>query len=228
MLSGLGEPTLDPNFERYLACASDLGFASITLFTNGFGVTQQRAHTWKSMGLSAVLLSLHGMESGHDHNVRRPGAFAEAARALQIYTDADYSVSVNTCLTRFSLDEIPALRGFLAPYRVKAHTLAFPEWSGATIANPDLQITYDDVIERAETMIPVDDGITMFDNVPYCLVKRPIRELRGIEPVEYLDGHGPLQLIPHEGKQFPHALLHPSGCISRLGGHNDRSHDASL
>jgi MoaA/NifB/PqqE/SkfB family radical SAM enzyme len=203
ILSGLGEPTLDPNLETYLMCASDLGFTSITLFTNGFGLTEQSARNWKSMGLSAVLLSLHGIEHGHNRSVQRAGAFAEATKALRIYTKEEYSVSVNTCLTRFNLDEIPTLRDFLRPYRVRAHTLAFPEWSGATVSHPESQISYEDVIGRAEALIPVDDGITMFDNVPYCLVRRPIREMRGVEPMQYLDGHGPLELVPHEGKQYP-------------------------
>jgi hypothetical protein len=207
MFSGLGEPTLDPHLERYLALAGSLGFGSICLFTNGHRLTRDKARAWKNLGLSDVLLSLHGSEIGHDLNVGRSGSFAEGMRALDIYVSEGYRAAVNTCLTRHSLPEIGALRERLAPYSLRAHTLAFPEWSGAVLRHLDVQVTYDEVAERAGELLPADDGVTCFDNLPYCLVRRRIREAHGVAPVAYLDGQGSVQLEPHWGKVLPDRCL---------------------
>ncbi len=229
VFSGLGEPTMDPNLERYLVLAGGLGFETIRLFTNGYQLTPERAAGFRRLGVTDVLLSLHGMEVGHDRNVGRRGSFDEAVRALQIYAAAGIGVAVNTCLTRHNLDEIVSLRALLVRFPVQAHTLSFPEWTGSVLESEDSQVTYEEVADRAHELLPSDNAVTRFDNIPVCLVRRRVDETSSAGAVEYLDGRGAITLSPRAGKRFlpaceeqrcPHLLVcsgFESLYVERLG-----------
>ena len=203
VFSGLGEPTLDPGFEKYLEVAKGLKFRNMILFTNGYGLTTEKATRWKDRGLSSVLLSMHGMEQSHDRNVQRKGSFSEAVCALEIYERLGVTITVNTCLTRLNLDEIPKLVAFLADYPLKMHTLSFPEWSGNAERFAEKMLDYREVSEVADELIPAGDTVTYFDNVPYCLVRNKIREMQGVAIVRLLDGSGDREFHPIARKLFP-------------------------
>ena len=203
VFSGLGEPTLDPHFEEYLAEAGRLGFDRITLFTNGYGLTLAKARGWKKLGLTGVLVSLHGTEAGHDRVVQRKGSFREAVRALKIYVRLGLEVSVNTCLTRISLPDIPALRSFLAGYPLTKHTLAFPEWSGNAPLFAESLLNYEEVSEAAGELLPTPDRVTFFNNIPYCLVQKPtIESETAPHTVRLLAGGGERIIHQGQGKRF--------------------------
>ncbi|MBI5417201.1 radical SAM protein [Candidatus Poribacteria bacterium] len=207
IFSGLGEPTLDKYFEEYLTIANNLKFNNICLFTNGYGLTAQKALRWKKTGLSEILLSIHGMENSHNKNVQRKGSFKEAIFALNTYADLNYSVSVNTCLTRYNLKEIPDLIKFLTKYPIKKHTLSFPEWNGNANYYTDCLPDYEEVSAMADKLIPHDDRITFFDNIPYCLVQKKIREMCDLSPVQYLDGRTDAVVFPNTEKLYPQNCL---------------------
>ena len=203
IFSGLGEPTLDIHFEEYLDIAHELGFQKICLFTNGYGLSMDKAYNWKLSGLSEVLLSMHGIEEGHDRNVQRKGSFREAVQALDLYSQLNYSISINTCLTRYNLDEISRLRQLLSHYPIRIHTLSFPEWDGNTQYYVDWLVDYEEVATNADKLVEPGNEVTVFDNIPYCLVKRDIREMRGLSPIQYLDGKGETELFPNAQKLYP-------------------------
>jgi len=211
IFSGLGEPTLDPSFEDYLEVAGGLGFDTIRVFTNGYALTVEKASRWKKLGLTDVLLSIHGMESGHDASVRRSGAFNDVIRALQIYSQLDFIISINSCLTRKNLKEIRALVDFISTYPVRIHTLTFPEWSGNALKFHEDLVGYEELSAQALSLIPSGDNRTFFDNVPYCLVEMKTVELRGKGTVAYLDGKGESALRPNDSKLF-HRYCHNGNC----------------
>ena len=74
VFSGLGEPTLDPHFEEYLNVAAEMGFKSICLFTNGYGLDREKAEKWRAVGLTEIMLSIHGVQQTHDRD-RRVASF---------------------------------------------------------------------------------------------------------------------------------------------------------
>ena len=202
IFSGVGEPTLDNNFEKYLKAAGELGFATVRLFTNGYGLTLDRARRWQTHGLTDVLLSIHGLNKGHDCNVRRRGAFEDAITALKIYADLGLSIAINTCLTCYNLAEIRRLITYLSPYPIKIHTLAFPEWAGNALRHREYLINYEEIKAIAIDLIPADDGRTFFDNLPTCFAGSRTIESRGVADAFYLDGHGENNISPLERKLF--------------------------
>ncbi len=212
VFSGMGEPTLDPDFEEYLALAEELGFDSISLFTNGYGLKAEDVRRWKDYGLSSVLISMHGMEDGHDRNVQRKGSFREAVSAIRLYSEYDILVTVNTCLTRLNLPEIPRLCEFLAGFRVITHTLTFPEWSGNVPLYEENILDYHEVSEVAGDLIPEGNMIAMFEDMPYCLVRNKTREMQNRGIVGLLDGTGEHEFDGNARKIFPESCS-GRGCV---------------
>jgi uncharacterized protein len=179
VFSGYGEPTLDPELGGYIEHVSRLGFRSATLFTNGYGLTPEKAAAWADAGLTGVLLSMHGLQDGHDRSVGRTGSFQEAVRALDIYVSCNVTVSVNTCITRYNLEEIPQLQRFLSSYPLLMHSIAFPEWSGNATAHQDELLTYQEINQWASLLLQNRNPFTRFDNIPLCVLgHRPSEQLR--------------------------------------------------
>jgi len=194
--SGLGEPTLDPFFEDYLRTAKEAGYGSIGVFTNGHGIDTEKVRKWKSMGLSAALISLHGLERGHDASVRRDGSFKDGLKALELYTREGFAVSVNTCLTRINIEEIESLCSLVDGYPVRSHSLSFPEWSGNALLNPEALIDYVDLIPLAERLAKTDFSHRFFSNAPPCLVGSRVDVSRS--SISYLDGNGKRIVSPRD------------------------------
>jgi len=203
VFSGMGEPTLDPCFEEYLDLASELRFKSLGLFTNGYAITPEKVKRWKHRGITRVLLSLHGIGDGHDRNVRRRGSFEEAVASLELFLREDIDVSVNSCLTRLNLAEMPMLEEFLATYPLRRHTLSFPEWSGNVETFPEYMLDYQEVADAAECLVARDDGITCFVNMPFCLVQKKTLELQELVGVRLLDGKGEHYISSGSHNLFP-------------------------
>jgi len=211
IFSGLGEPTLDPEFENYLEYAGRLGFKTIRLFTNGYNISHEKASKWQESGLTDVLLSIHGMKAGHDFSVGRRGAFEQIILALKIFSDLNYTFSVNTCLVVKNLTEIKSLIAYLEPFPIKIHSIAFPEWCGNVLHNSDEMVSYRQVSDLADQLTSMNNGRTFFDNIPYCLVNKQTIEQKGVPFVAYLDGSGKKIVKPMEGKLF-HEKCHKLGC----------------
>lgn len=145
------------------------------------------------------------MRPGHDRNVGRPGSYDEAIAAISMYAACGVRVSVNTCLTRSNLDEIPTLRQQVQLLPVWMQTLAFLEWSGNVLTHPEEAPDYAEIAERAVDFVPLDDRKTWFDNVPFCIVRRKTREQRGVADVRLLSGADVLDLTARSDKLYPDA-----------------------
>ena len=80
-----GEPTLNPNFLRYVSWAKGMGYETIGVITNG-----RMFSRWKVVekavraGLNHAVVSIHGAdEKLHDRLVRTPGAFPETLAGIR-------------------------------------------------------------------------------------------------------------------------------------------------
>lgn len=231
VITGYGEPTLEPDLGRYIDFASHLGFTAITLFTNGCGSTSERVDEWVEAGLTGVLISVHGLQDGHDKSVGRAGSFQEAMHALETYFALYIAVSVNTCITRDNIEEIPRLQRLLSSYPLSTHSIAFPEWCGNARANPERLLTYTDVYEHAPLLLENCNPFTRYDNIPLCVLGHgPAKQLR-FEPSlliteqEHVTNGGDQRIFPQACSNG--ACAHHAVCpglernYARLNGTNE-------
>jgi MoaA/NifB/PqqE/SkfB family radical SAM enzyme len=105
-----GEPTIQKNFFPVLECAVELGYSSITVFTNmARGKDAKFLERVARAGPIKWRVSVQGGdEQTHDHVVQRKGAFSRISQGLQWLVANGQHVSINTCVTAESVESLPA------------------------------------------------------------------------------------------------------------------------
>jgi MoaA/NifB/PqqE/SkfB family radical SAM enzyme len=167
MLSGAGEPTLSPHLRVYIEEARRAGFVDIVLFTNGHGFNEEKLRDYLDWGVTAFLLSIHGLKDVHDKTARRAGSFDEAWRSLELLAGEKVRTTVNTCLTRLNLAELPQLVQRVEKVGRKVHSLTMPEWSGNGLTNQEILPSYEEV-DVALRKVSNCNGLRLI-NVPPCV-----------------------------------------------------------
>ena len=100
VLSG-GEPMRRPDALLEILRTADHDRSEFHLHTAGDGVTAENASALKDAGLQAAGIGLDDCLPERNDDLRgRPGAFAEALRALRHFQDAEIFTYLNMCLTR--------------------------------------------------------------------------------------------------------------------------------
>lgn len=82
--SGFGEPLMDPEFEKKVAVAHDLGFET-TLRTNGYLLTPDKFKRLDELGMQSVRVSFYGMTEASYNTIHKPpkGSFERVKKYLQ-------------------------------------------------------------------------------------------------------------------------------------------------
>ena len=90
-----------------------------SMTTGGRGMTLERARLAKSSGLSAVSVSIDGLQATHDTQRGLRGAFDAALAALGNLREAGVTLDVNTQLNRLSVPELSGIMDLLIAQKVR-------------------------------------------------------------------------------------------------------------
>lgn len=170
--SGAGETTLNPELPGLVEEAKKRGVEEIVVFTNGFGMTEEKMKILASKGVDGFLLSIHGLGDRHDKAVRRKGSFEDVLCFLECWDKhaPRIKLTVNTCLTIFSLNDIDGLADFTKKHNARRHSIVFPEWSGNVLNTPEYIPLYLQVRKALKKFHPDRYSHVVFDNIPRCMV----------------------------------------------------------
>jgi molybdenum cofactor biosynthesis enzyme MoaA len=185
--SGSGEPTLNPRLGEFSSHARAVGFRSISVFTNGHGITRGSLQSLLRCGVDSFLLSIHGTVPVHDRVVGRSGSYAEAMRALRLMALSGARVVANTCVTRPAAQALGELVDIVRAVGPARHRLAFPEWGGAALANRDLLVRYDEFRTAVERACGSRGSGVEVENVPDCLAPQGVEIKRAHGQIAYRD-----------------------------------------
>jgi len=111
ILSG-GEPTIHPNFIKFVKIGAAAGYRRVQTVTNGRMLSypdfMQRA---LDAGLQEITFSVHGHNAKvHDALVGVPGAFDEEVRAIELaLADGRPIVNIDVCLNKGNIRKLPEL-----------------------------------------------------------------------------------------------------------------------
>ncbi|APR79801.1 Heme d1 biosynthesis protein NirJ [Minicystis rosea] len=110
IISG-GEPTLDPELERYIRHARALGFHAVTLETNAVQIAKPGvADKLREAGLAGAFVSLHAGDAAvSDAVTRAPGTFVRTVKGVQNLLAADIEVRLNAVMVQEVLANLAAL-----------------------------------------------------------------------------------------------------------------------
>ncbi|MEP7125357.1 MAG: radical SAM protein [Byssovorax sp.] len=114
IISG-GEPTLDPDLERYLERSRQLGFTGVSLETNAIQMAKPGfTERLRKAGLTAALVSLHaGNAEASDAVTRAPGTFVRTVKGIQSLLANGVTVTLNCVITQEVLDHLANLPDFI-------------------------------------------------------------------------------------------------------------------
>ncbi|MFB0566896.1 MAG: radical SAM protein [Candidatus Aminicenantaceae bacterium] len=170
--SGSGEPTLNPHLPGLIEKARKRGVKQVSVFTNGYRMTEEKMKRLVEKGLTGFLLSVHGLENSHDLSVRRKGSFNDILNFLKIWKKFSPSVHLhmNTCFTLYNLDILNELAEFSSKNSVKLHSVVYPEWSGNVLSDPENIPKYSLISQTLKSFKFNLYPHVFFDNIPHCFV----------------------------------------------------------
>ncbi len=183
IISG-GEPTLDPDLERYVARAKELGFSPIVLETNAIQLSKPgRVEKLRAAGLTQAFVSLHsGDAETSDAITRAPGTFVKTVAGVLELLKGGVAVTLNTVMTREGLDHLAALPDFIhdtfGAYRagLRALMFSYPTASYDAALNASimpeparLREVLRETLARAFTLGLVPDGLDGPCGPPLCV-----------------------------------------------------------
>lgn len=114
------------------------------MVSNGLLLTPERLQSLMAAGLTAMTISLDGMEEDHNWMRGNPASFQCALRAISLLSQTRLAWDVVTCVNRRNVKYLPELRQLLIEVGVKHWRLftIFPV--GRAKEHPDLQLPDDD------------------------------------------------------------------------------------
>jgi len=146
-----GEPTIHPDIVEIIRSAKEIGYDSVSIFTNGRRVKDiDLLRELVEAGLKSVMVSLHGRTAQtHDQTVQRPGAFEETMGGIRMMSEINLPMVINTPVTAINLGEIASMYDMLAPLgeKVRRWQLSnlFP--TSVVMNRPELHPAYEEIQE---------------------------------------------------------------------------------
>lgn len=114
-----GEAYLRPDCPDLIRRLVD-GGVRVTMQSGGRGLNEKKARKLADAGLSAVGISIDGMEQEHDIVRNSPGSWKAALRALDVCRDAGMTITTNSQINRVTRHSLPELVHVLRDKGVRA------------------------------------------------------------------------------------------------------------
>jgi MoaA/NifB/PqqE/SkfB family radical SAM enzyme len=207
-----GEPTLRDDLPTLLALARRLGFAEITLVTNGVRLASSRyVRKLASSGLTTARLSVHGPDAEtHDKIVEIPGAFDRILQALEHLRAAKVPAGLNFVMVRRNLRTLPDfLERFVATLGVDDVIVYFPHLRGMMALNAATEaLTYEEAAPF------VSDGLARLGPAAASVL------LANFPPCALPEHAGRMLDWAHD-EGAPALQVHPEGFSEELEGMKD-------
>ena len=217
-LSG-GEPTIVPNFEKYIEIASKYGLTT-RLNTNGWNITKEKLKKWLSLGLDQIVLSLYSIDKDKASILRGNNEiYDRTLKALetikQIKKEKDFVFILQCVIMKDNYQDIPQILKLAIENDADAF---WPSYLEDAYNLPDIRLDSVQIKEFKEKIIPkmksiIDD---LVNNQEYkTLIKKDIDRIYD----KYYDNyiyHFDNFNCPWPGKHF---TFYPNGTIDPCPGH---------
>jgi MoaA/NifB/PqqE/SkfB family radical SAM enzyme len=178
-----GEPTLNPEFPRYVCWARELGYRRIGLTTNGRRLGYERyCRRLLENGLNHIVVSVHGPDArSHDGQTRCPGSFDQTLaglRTLQLLRDQyRFTLHSSTVVGRRNHGRVGEIYDLLRPFEFDQYVFNVMQPLGR--AAPIVQLLMAPYAEVAREFARFLDGIGE-PRPPFYLVDLPLCTTEGL------------------------------------------------
>ena len=172
-----GEPTLNPNFLRYVSWARELGYETVGVITNGrifsrIDVVRKAIRA----GLNHAVVSIHGGNAPlHDRLVRTPGAFQETLTGIRMLArgrSLGLKLHTSTVVNRQNMkaEQLAELHSIVGPFVDQMVLNVIQPWGRGESYFERLMPRYTDVAQEFSRFLAlVPEGTPAFlIDIPYC------------------------------------------------------------
>ena len=172
-----GEVTLRDDLPKILRLARKVGFAEITLVTNGVRLGDGRyARSLAAAGVTNVRLSVHAPDAaGHDAIVEVPGAFERVLRAIGHLRKLELPIGLNFVMVRANAGRLPDfLRRFVLEEGIEDVIVYFPHERGLMALNAgEIGVSYEEArapLLRSAALLDAAGKLSalLIANMPPC------------------------------------------------------------
>ena len=129
-----GEPTMHPDLPHAIRLAKKLGYASVTVDTNGFLFHDFQSQV-KPTDLDFLSFSLDGPRPEVNDQLRGPGVFETCTRNLQKAVAAGFNVSLIYTVSRYNIQHLHEMAPLLANWGVNRFFIQVIGIRGKTAKN---------------------------------------------------------------------------------------------
>ncbi|WP_428388523.1 radical SAM protein [Mucisphaera sp.] len=145
-----GDPVRRPDLPELVARASELGLRPAVALSTTPRVTRERIERLQEEGLTALAVSLDGVDEATHRRLRQvPSTFERALRILADARELGLPTQVNTTITRDNVDQVDAMAELLGTLGIKRWSVFFlvPTGRGGLLARIS-PADYERVFER--------------------------------------------------------------------------------
>jgi MoaA/NifB/PqqE/SkfB family radical SAM enzyme len=171
-----GEVTIRPDFIELVKYASELGFATIQVQTNGRMLAYKKfAEQTVAAGANEFSPALHGhVPELHDYLTNAQGAFKQTVRAIRNLKELGQPVITNTVITRSNYRHLADIARVLISLKVEQYQFAFVHPVGTVAENffsetPRMTLI-EPFVKRGLSVGLQQNVVAVTEAVPYCFM----------------------------------------------------------
>lgn len=182
-----GEPTINPELEQLVRCASELGYPRISIMTNGRMLSHvPTARRLVDAGLNRFYISIHGHEARlHNGLTRTPDSFVQTVRGIDVVkaigrrSAHPVELHTSTVVTKRNLPWLGEIYRFLRARGVDQVVFNAIEVNGRAMAffdqlvprYTDVAAAFERLVREAGTAQRGDRVMAFLVDVPPCLTR---------------------------------------------------------
>lgn len=217
-LSG-GEPTIVPDFEKYIEIASKYGLTT-RLNTNGWNISEENLEKWLDLGLDQVVLSVYGVDESIAMNLRgNSEIYNRTMKAIEIIKNVkkekDFIFILQTVIMKENYREIPKILKLAIE---SGADIFWPSYLEDAYNLPEIRLDSSQIEDFRENIIPQMKNIVnnlKIDSELKAQINQDVEKIYNNSYDAYIY-HLDNANCPWPGKHF---TFYPNGTIDPCPGH---------
>lgn len=153
-----------------------------TMTTGGYGISPKLAGKMAEAGISAVSVSIDGLEETHDALRGRPGSWKFCFAAIQNLRDAGIYVGTNTQFNRRSAPQLPRLYQRLVDIGAKAWQI-------------QLTVPMGNAADNKEMLLQPSELLELYPLIAYLFTRGRTRDGFAVQPGNNIGYFGPYERL---------------------------------
>lgn len=169
-----GDPLIRGDFLRIYSYAKDKGFI-ITVFTNGYSMTEQIAEYFKTRPPFVIEISLNAATKELYEKISQvKGSFEKTMNGIDLILKAKLPLKIKTQVTKDNLKEMPEIKKFIRSMGLNFHPgIDLHARLNSDLTPCNLRISHQEVLNLNGNMCLSENGCQSDKRIPHTAHRKP-------------------------------------------------------